>query len=214
MAFSYHNDPNRLMKSVNISDYPCVLRGKKSANEKKDLREVPDSIRIIDRLIAKNKIFSIHMSTNCPITKDLGEIPTRLREEREPFGLNQIIAKRRKENVAKFKEFKRYLNAMRSKNTHDAIRSFFARQEKEYNTTFKELIGPSDNMTMKKVPKFANQFLATKGKENTQRSPDINRVIEAPDIRRAIMALLKTSILINAIGRKKNFGTLRKAGGT
>ena len=85
---------------------------------------------------------------------------------------------------------------------------------KASDTTFQELMGPSDTIKTDKAPKFANNFPATKGKEVTQRSPNIKRGLKDPDIRRALTALLKASILINAIGGKKKFGTSREAGGT
>ena len=85
---------------------------------------------------------------------------------------------------------------------------------KAIDTTFKELMGTSDTIQTNKAPKFANNFPATKGKEITQRSPNIKRGPKGPDIRRALTALLKASILINAIGGKKKFGTSREAGGT
>ena len=141
------------------------------------------------------------------------------RTESNKYVFNQIHAIQKKEFYPRFKEFKRFLNLRTAKKNHDAVRLFFARQEKESDTIFKELMKPSDTIKTNKAPEFANQFPATKGKEITQGSPDIKRVMEAPDKRisleRALQqALLKASILINAIGRKTSFGTSREPGGT
>ena len=206
LAFSYLTEPNRLIKSLDIFNHPYVIRGKKKDREKKDLRIVSDSLRIIETLIASNKKFAIKTSINGSTTKDLGG--------RDQYVFNQIHAVKKKDSVQRFDEFKRFLKTMRAKNTHVAVSLFFAIQEKVSDTTFKKLMGQYDTMKTNKGPKFANQFLATKGMEITQRSPDIKIAIKAPDIRRAAHALLKASILINAIGRKKNIGTSREAGGT
>ena len=217
LAFSYLTDPNRLIKSLGISNH--VLRGKKRAHEKKDLREVHDSMRIIGSLFASNQKFAIKMKINGSTTKDLGGIPASFRAENEKYVFNQIHALQKKEFFPRFKEFKRFLNLRTAKKNHDAVRLFFARQEKESDTIFKELMKPSDTIKTNKALEFANKVPATKGTEVTQGSPDIKRVMEAPDIRRHLeralqQALLKASILINAIGRKTSFGTTREAGGT
>ena len=205
LAFRYITDPNRVIKAADISKNAYVVSGKNGAPEKKDFLERPDVMRNVDTLLALHRTLTIKRNINGSITKDLKGLPASLRAAKDIYVLNQLYAVKKREVVPLFKEFKRPSNTVRANKTSDAASLLYAMKGKESYKTFKELIGPPDTMK-------ANQMDATKGKESTERPnklirrPNNRRAVTAPDIRRALKALLEASSLLNAIGGKKTVG--------
>ena len=212
-AFRYISDRKRVIKAMDLSINPYVVRGKKGAPENKDFRERLYIMRNVDTLFASHRTFDIKKGIISSTTKDLRGMPASLRAPRDLYVLNQLHAVKKRAVVPIFAEFKRPSNTVRANNTKETASLLYTIEEKESYETFKELIGPPDTMK-------ANQIVATKRKENTKRPkklirhPNIRRAVTAPDIRQALKALLEATSLLSAIGGKKTVGTSRETGET